>query len=472
MMKHLRTLAWSLALLASATAHAQSDSTPKLHHLSALQAAEMALQQRTEVLSAQIDVKNQDAVNKEVTGTAYPQIKGNMGLSKNFKIPVTILPDFISPSVYGVLEKEDVRDGNGNPITWSGEINTFPAAFGVPWQASLGVSIQQLLFQPDVFIGLKARETAMDLYRNQLKVIEDTVKSNVLQTYYGVLISERGLQFTKESRDRLTQLYKDQEQLFKNGFIEKLDLDKTRVNLNNVNTSVTRLNNMVSLSYSALKFALGIPQQDSLHLTDSLSMEQLRRDVFGYEQDFNYENRNEIKTFNTRNKLLELQIRRYKIGAYPTVAAFWNMQTSAQRQRFSFFDTGDRWFFSNVAGVNVSVPLTDGWQRRNKVKQAEYALEKSNLTINQFKQVIDLQIVSSRTSFTNSLDALNAQIENKDLAERVFATTKTKYERGLGSSFELLQSETSLQEALANYYQAMYNAVVAKLNYLRALGRL
>jgi outer membrane protein TolC len=170
--------------------------------------------------------------------------------------------------------------------------------------------------------------------------------------------------------------------------------------------------------------------------------------------------------------LLELQVKRYKLNALPTVAAFWNMQTNAQRQRFTFFDTGDRWFFSNVAGLNMSIPIFDGFQRSNRVKQAEYSLEQNRNTMKLVEQSIDLQIAASRTQFANAYKALSIQEENKQLAEKVFYTTKTKYERGLGSSFELLQSETSLQDALNNYYQSLYNAVIAKISYLRALGQL
>lgn len=472
-MKTVRRLLLLPLLAINATTYAQQQpTTPQTHRLSARDAMDMALKQRIEVLNAMLDIKDQEAFNKEVTGAAYPQIKGNMALQNNFNIPVTVLADFISPAVYGVLEKEGVQSASGNPIKWDGVVNTFPAKFGVPWQASLGVSVQQLLFQPDVFIGLKARSTAMELRENQLAITQDSVKSNVLQAYYGVLIAQRGLQFATESRDRLAKLYKDQEQLYKSGFIEKLDLDKTKVNLNNVSTGVTRLNNIIAVSYAGLKFALGLPQTDSLVLTDSLSLDQLRKDVFGLEEDFKYESRPEVKTLLTSQELLALQVRRYKMNAYPTVAAFWNMQTNAQRSRFTFFDTGDRWFFSNIAGLSVSVPITDGFQRRNRVKQAEYALEKSRNTLNQFKQVVDLQVVSARTNFTNAMEALNAQIDNKDLAERVYTSAKVKYERGLGSSFELLQTETALQDALNNYYQALYTAVIAKISYLRALGKL
>lgn len=471
-MKRLLTFVVCTTLaLTSLQVAAQQTKAPTIHRISAAEATALALKQRAEIRNANIDILNQEAYNREITGAAMPQVKGSLGITKNFKIPVTVLPDFISPSVYGVLEKEDVRDAQGNPIKFDGRVNTFPAAFGVPWQASLGVSIQQLLFQPDVFIGLQARNTALELYRNQLKITEDSVKSNVLQSYYGVLIAEKGLNYAQESKTRLQQLYNNQVQLYANGFIEKLDVDKTKVGLNNISTAVARTKNLVSLSYSALKFALGLPQTDSLVLTDTLSVEALSKDVLGLENDFVYENRSEIKTLQTSQELLQLQVRRYKLNAYPTVAAFWNLQTNAQRQKFDFF-AKERWFFANIAGLSVSVPLMDGWQRRNRVKQAQYALDKSNINLDRFKQAIDLQIVSARTNLTNALAQLKDEEINKALAEKVYNTTKLKYEQGLGNSFELLQSDSDFQTALNNYYQALYNAVIAKINYNRALGKL
>ena len=127
---------------------------------------------------------------------------------------------------------------------------------------------------------------------------------------------------------------------------------------------------------------------------------------------------------------------------------------------------------NNYVGLNVNVPIFDGTQRLNKVKQAQYALEKNRNSLKQFEQLIDFQVVASRTQLTNAIAALSTQEENKQLAEKVYNTTKTKYEKGLGSSFEVLQSETSLQDALNNYYQSIYNAIIAKIGYYRALGKL
>ncbi|TAD86189.1 MAG: TolC family protein [Bacteroidetes bacterium] len=442
------------------------------HRLSAAQAVELALKQRTEILNAQLDLKNQVAYNREITGAAHPQANGTFGVQKFFNIPVTVLPDFISPSVYGVLTREQVQAGNGQPIKAPDSYSTFPARFGVPWQASLGFSVQQLLFQPDVFVGLKARKSALELYQNQVKIQVDSVKSNVYRSYYGVLIAQKGLGFARESEVRLKKLYADQEQLFKQGFIERLDLDKTKVSLNNLTTTVFQLQNLVDLSYAGLKFALAIPQQHQLVLTDSLSMSMITKDVFALQNDFKYENRSEVQTLQSSAQLLNLQVQRYKLNAYPTVAAGWNFGTVAQRNSFNFFNTRESWFFNNAVGLNITMPLYDGGQRRQRIQQAMYAAEKNANTISQVKQVIDLEIVLARTQLTNAISAINVQEDNKALAEKVYETTKIKYEKGLGSSFEVLQSETSLQESLNNYYQALYNAVIARIGYSRALGKL
>jgi outer membrane protein TolC len=467
---HKKTLLLMLLCLAQLAIGQNQEKV--IHHLTAAQAADLALKQRAEVLNASIDVKNQKAFNKEITGMALPQVRGNIAVAKTFVIPVTVLPDFISPTVYNVLENEGVQDASGNPIKWDGVVNTFPAQFGVPWQASLSASVQQILFQPDVFIALKAREGAMELYESQLKVVKDSVKYGVFNVYFGVLVGEKGLQYAKESQGRLQQLLKEQEQLYKNGFIEKLDIEKTTVNLNNVTTRVISIQNTVLTSYAGLKFALGIPQADSLHLVDQLTDDWIRQNVFALENDFKYEMRNEIIALQKSEALQELQVRRYKMSALPTVTAQWNLATSAQRQRLDFFDTGDRWFFSNVLGMNISVPITDGWQRHNRVKQAQYSLDKTRNSVTQFKQAIDFQIINARTTLASAIAALNNQEENKVLAEKVFNSTKIKYAQGLGSSFEVLQSETDLQNALGSYYQALYNAGIARISYQRALGKL
>lgn len=59
------------------------------------------------------------------------------------------------------------------------------------------------------------------------------------------------------------------------------------------------------------------------------------------------------------------------------------------------------------------------------------------------------------------------------LAEKVYNTTKIKFEEGLTTfSTEVLLAENDLQTAQSNYFTALYNAVIAKISYQRSLGKL
>jgi outer membrane protein TolC len=67
---------------------------------------------------------------------------------------------------------------------------------------------------------------------------------------------------------------------------------------------------------------------------------------------------------------------------------------------------------------------------------------------------------------------MDSQEKNMELAQSVYNTVKKKYEQGLGSSFEILQSDTEFQLAQSNYFRALYDAIIAKISYQRALGKL
>ena len=80
------------------------------------EAMDYALKHVVELKNLKIDREIQDAKNREITGQALPQINGSVTTSRFFEIPVTLLPDFVTPQVYGVLEKEGVQNGTGNPV--------------------------------------------------------------------------------------------------------------------------------------------------------------------------------------------------------------------------------------------------------------------------------------------------------------------------------------------------------------------
>jgi outer membrane protein TolC len=216
---------------------------------------------------------------------------------------------------------------------------------------------------------------------------------------------------------------------------------------------------------------MGLSQRDTIFLTDTLSSDAVKRELLS-SADFRYEDRTEIQLLNTVTELQQLDLKRYKLQYVPTLSAYWNFSENALRGEFNFFDFSLPWYKTSIAGINLSVPIFDGFQKHNRIKQARYSLEKTQNSKENLERVIDFQREAAVNQLRNSLTTLDIQERNMALAEKVFNTTKKKYEQGIGSSFEILQADTDFQNAQSNYFQALYDAVNAKIVYYRSLGKL
>ena len=435
------------------------------YELTVKEAVDLAYKNVIEIKNAQLDYKIQEAQNKEITGRALPQVTGNLGAQYYLSLPQILFPNAADAGIYNVLVKEKLLP-TGTVIPQP----TFQqVSFQQPWNLNIGASVQQLLFQPDVFVGLQARKTALELSSAVIEQTKEKIKDSAYKRYYAILIAEKQGFFLGESIARLEKLYHDDSVMYINGFAEKLDLDRVQVQLNNLRTTQSVLQNSVKLAYAALKFSLGIPQGDTVVLKEALTTASIKENLL--DESFNYEDRAELRTLNFTKELQKLDVRRNKLGYLPTVALAGNYGVTGQGQKF-FTDKNTRWLKSSYIGLNVSVPIFDGYQRKYRTVQAQLKVDKIENTISNVKQAIDFEQVVTKESLKNAVLNLDAQERNMELAQRVYNSVKLKFEQGLGSSFEVLQSDADYQTAQSNYFNALYNATVAKISYQYSLGKL
>ncbi len=453
-------LIWSfcLVLLASIVQAQQK------HELTVKEAVDMAYKNVVELKNAQLDYQLQEAKNKEIVGQALPQISGNMQANHYLKLPTILFPQS-EQGIYDVLKREGLVPGTVQPPPPS----LLAFSFQQPWNFAAGATLTQLLFQPDVFVGLQARQTSLDYNTALIEQTKETIKDSAYKRYYAILIAEKQLFFLDASVSRLEKFAADLNEIFKNGFAERLDVDKVQVQLNNLKTTRSVVQNAVDMSYAALKFAIGVSQKDTVVLKEELTTASLKEGLL--DESFEYENRAEIRTLVQLQKLQQLDIKRNKLGYLPTVALSGNYSVNGMGQKF-FTDESTFWYRSAFVGLNVNLPIFSGFQRKYKVVQSQLTLQKLNNTVENVKQAIDFQQVVTKQSLTNALLNLDAQERNLELAEKVFNTTRIKFENGVGSSQEVLLADSEYQTAQANYFNALYNATIARISYQQALGKL
>lgn len=435
-------------------------------------AVDIAFKNVTDLKNAQLDYKIAEARNKEITAAALPQVSATLQGNHYMSLPLIQFPDATETSIYDVLKREGVKDGSGNPITGDGQFNVRSFSFFSPWNINMGASVQQLLFEPQVFVGLLARKALLESSNLQIKVTEDKIREGVHKNYYAVLIAEKQLWYVQESLKRLEKLAHDMEVMYKNGFAERLDIDKTNVSLNNTKAIENQLKNGIAIGYAALKMTLGLSQADTLVLKENLSSAQIREGLL--EQSFSYEDRNEVKLLNKAKELQGYDIKRYKLSYFPTLAAFYAFQETGQRSSAARSAGSKPWFWynTNQVGLSVNIPIFDGLSKKFKIQQAKFTLQKVENTLDLTKKGIDLEITVAKNTLTNAILNMNVQEDNMKLAEQVYNSEKKKYEIGTGSSFSILKADTDLQQAQSNYFKALYDAIIAKVSYLKALGKL
>jgi outer membrane protein len=441
------------------------------NELSIKQCVDYADKNAVAVKNALLDIQIQRQVNRQVTALAYPQINGSIGATHYFDIPVQSLPNFISPATYQVLVGEGVKNGSGAPITVpnGGDFGTIAAQFGVPWTASAGVDVSQILFDGQVFVGLKARSAVLEFAKKNAEVTQEQIKANIHKIYYQLVVGKKQIAALDANIERFEKLLFDTKEIYKNGFAEKLDVDKVTVQLNNIKTEKIKIENMLVAGNSGLKFIMGMPQKDELVLTDTLSEDELKANVLN--ESYNYQDRKEIQLLGVAEKLGNYNIKRYKLSKIPTIAAFASYSKNAQRGSFNFFNKGD-WFNTSLAGIKIAIPIFDGNRKNALIQQSRYELQKTKNSTEQLKQVIDYDVEQAKIKMTSALLTMDNQKKNIELAEKVFNTTKKKYEQGLGSNQEIYNAQTELKVAQTNYYGSLYDAISAKIDWLKAAGKL
>ncbi len=370
------------------------------HEFSARQAVQYALKNNVQVKNALIDVQLQEQQNREITAAAYPHINASLGTTYNPNVATQVLPNFISPATYQVLIDEGVKNGNGMPIQMPSDFGFIAAQFGTKFSANAGVTLSQILFDGQVFVGLQARSTVMNLSRKTVEITEENIKATIYKVYYQLVVSKSQVGLLDANIALLEKNLHDTRIIYENGFAEKLDIDRISVSLTNLQTERRKVLNTISNGYYGLKVLMGMPVNHPLVLTDTLTDDQVKEDILE-SSIYDYKDRKEFQSAEIGRQLNEFNIRRYKLSQIPTISLNGQYAKSAQRNKWNFFGKGDWFTISNVS-VNVSIPIFNGFATKSKIAQAQLELRKTENTIEALKLSIDNEVETAKNKARNA----------------------------------------------------------------------
>ncbi len=456
MKKKLLLLAAGLSLFALPS-HLLAQDTTNIRRFSLDEAVDFALKNNVTVKNAQLDAASANARVGEIRAIGLPQISAQAQLIHNIEIQKVVLENGAGPF--------------GNPDIPVGAVLSFP--FQLKNLGGVTLNANQLLFDGSYFIGLRAAKTYKELSTKSLVASKIDVTEAVTKAYYSVLVNRDRLKLLDINVGRLDTVLRETRAMYENGFVEKIDLDRLEVQLNNLNTEKQKVERLTELGDYLLKFQLGLPMEERLVLTDSISRNALDNFQAPVVSDFNYNQRIEYSLLQTQKRLAGLDVRNGRAGYMPQLAAFGTFGYNPAASQFSkLFDFKDRWFQYSLVGLQLNVPIFDGLSKHFKIQQSKITLQKTELSQELLENSIDLQIRQAVTTLTNALETLKSQQRNMDLAREVERVTRIKYQQGVGSNIEVVTAVSDYREAETNYYTALYDALIARVDYQKATGTL
>ncbi len=437
-------VAFSLSLLALIS------TAQEIKQMSLQQAIDYALEHNQNILNAQLEIDVAEGVVQENIAAGLPQINANLDISHNFSLPVSFLPSEFIP---------------GAPP--GGQV---AVAFGTDYSGNASIGATQMLFDGVFFVGLDAAKTYKELStKSHIKSKIDVVEA-VSKAYYGVLVNRLTIELVEKNYHRLDTLLQETKEMYQSGFAEKIDVNRVQVQFNNIKVNKENSRKMLIISESILKFQLSMPIEEELTLTDKLTAEIFEDEV---EEEFEYGQRVEYTILQTHEKLALLDIKRTKVEYLPKLDLYATLGAIAGTgEGANLFNIGNEWFDFGLAGVRMSVPVFDGFRKQRVLQQKKAKLAQVHNNYDLLKNSLNLEIEQKRTNYENSVNVMNVQVENMKLSEEVYEITKEKFQVGVGSNLEVINADADYKEAQTNFFVALYNALIAKVDYKKSIGKL
>lgn len=443
------------ALLCTLSLAGYSQQAPASYSFSLADCIKYAYEHQDSVKNAALDVRSAEYRVKETIGTGLPQIGGSVTFQDYIKKPVQVSPEF------GADFK--IKDPNGPLVA---------LPFGpVKYTNNLALQFNQLLFSGTFIVGLQAVKTFRELSQRSLVRSKIETNVNVTKAYYQVLVSGEQIKLLDANIAQLKQQFDETSQRNKQGFVEKIDVDRLDVQYNNLLTNRENVVRSLVLANQMLKFQMGMSVDNELILTDKLENVTLNQQVAQNTVDTAfYRNRIEYKLLETNVVLNQLDVKSRKAEFLPSLSFNAGLGGVFQENQTRYLYNNI--YYNSFIGLSLNVPIYSGGQRTSRLRQSQITVLKSQNDLSNAANGFKLQANAANITYLNSLQSLNNQTRSRTLAQEVLRVSKIKYEQGVGSSIEVTQAQNELENADNQYIQALYNALLSKVDLDRAYARI
>lgn len=416
-----------------------------LHTLTLEKCIDYALRNNLKIRQAGLSQKESHYRISEVKSKILPQISGNGSVDRNLAIPTMILPGEL---VGAPGTKIPVQMGTKNVLDFS-------------------VRLEQVIYDPNLFQGMKIARTDSELHQLRGLLTEDETIYNVSHVFYGLMGSAEELKDIDTMLSKQTSLAEIVSEKVEKGITRQVDLNRIQVNVNNLKLKKKGIANVLFQQNNYLKTLIGMPVEEVLNIDYVLSASGNTPDSMISTLDSSYI---ELLILKKEKEMAGHLIRQEKNKYMPTLSGLVSGGYQFQSDQLRL--TKDPWYNSVAVGVRLNIPLFDGFAKRNKIQQYNLQKQHIDFQIRDMQQGIMFSKLNAINQLNNSLSSIEEQKKNLLLAEDNYYKTSLLYNQGLIDIIDVFGTESTLLDTKIEYTRELINYKKAKVDLLKALGKL
>jgi HAE1 family hydrophobic/amphiphilic exporter-1 len=378
--------------------------------------------------------------------------------SRTFQAKSQLWPSFNLTGVYTHMGKVTTLT---MPI--GGAVQTIK--FGTPENVTVNAKLQMPLFTWGRISGTVALAEAGGILSTiQQKQELLNVTDQVLRAYYAVLLNRETVQVRETGVERADKQAKTAENRFSTGNASSIDRLRAQVQLTSAEDALAEARGNLKKSLLSLGKTIGV-DDTTYSVSGSFSLEPVQTD----EEDLvgrAIKGRNELGMLAAQMEIQRNSIRVAQSGNKPNLYAF-----SGYSVQNGFNPLEPEKFVDNWnAGVQLSIPLFDGFNAKHKTEEARIDLRKTEIQDRDLRDLIRMQVRQSLLSLKQAEDDKTAQTRNIDLSKEALKTAEIQYAGGVISSLDLIDIQQVLIQSELLYNQALFNRVMTELDLCKAVG--
>jgi len=286
--------------------------------------------------------------------------------------------------------------------------------------------------------------------------------------YYDVLLNQHLLEISADAVRSAEAHLNSVKQKRQGGVASDFDVLRAEVELSNFQAELIQNKNAINIAKASLIKVIGVSQDSDFVLSDELvyvfsetTMEQAveaayrnRPDIFSREFDIKYQ-----------TELLRIAQSRY----WPTISGYYsNIWSQPDPHSMMEIEWGHAW----QAGVTAALPIFDGFSREGDIIQQKARVKQAQIDLVDAEETALFELTKALLSIENAVEFVQSQRLNLTRAEEGLRLAEVGYKEGTNTQVEMIDAQAALTTARANYYQAIYSHIIARLDLQKAMGTL